>query len=93
MLIIGIQKISLFLVLSSLCGSDVRTGFQPHSPTHTVTSNLTMGNPCIIESYREVGRTIYTSQGGLSDVTPESTKHRDQLMSVLSFPPPGSRVL
>lgn len=69
MLIIGIQKISLFLVLSSLCGSDVRTGFQPHSPTHTVTSNLTMGNPCIIESYREVGRTIYTSQGGLSDVT------------------------
>ena len=69
MLIIGIQKISLFLVLSSLCGSDVRTGFQPHSPTHTVTSNLTMGNPCIIESYREVGRTIYTSQGGLNDVT------------------------
>lgn len=68
MLIIGIQKISLFLVLSSLCGSDVRTGFQPHSPTHTVTSNLTMGNPYIIESYREVGRTIYTSQEGLSDV-------------------------
>ena len=74
MLITGIQEISLFLVLSSLCGSDDRTGFQPHSPTHThtVTSNLTMGNPCIIESSREVGRTIRTSQEGLSDVTPPS---------------------
>ena len=72
MLIIGIHKISLFLVLSSLCGSDDRTEFQPHSPTHTVTSHLTMGNPCIIESYREVGRTICTSQEGLSDVTTPS---------------------
>lgn len=72
MLISGIQKMSLFLVLSSLCGSDDRTGFQPHSPTHTVTGHLTMGNPCIIESYREVGRTICTSQEGLSDVTPPS---------------------
>lgn len=71
-LIIGIQKISLFLVLSSLCGSDVRTGFQPHSPTHTVTSNLTIGNPCIIESYREVGRTIYTSQEGAQWCRPSS---------------------